>query len=77
MENSLLKGDIMFKFRVIIVLVALVAVAPGISIADMPELVIWGGSGTYEIGSGKEWFAILELRTYDGVTVVMPGGGGK
>ncbi len=70
------KGDIMLKFSSIIVLVTLVVVIPGISIADIPELVIWEGSGTYEIGSGKEWFQLLELRTYDNVTVVMPGGGG-
>jgi hypothetical protein len=67
----------MRKLRIISLVAILTSALAGNSIADIPELVIWEGSGTYEIGSGKDWFAILELRTYDNVTVVMPGGGGK
>jgi hypothetical protein len=47
----------------------------GNSIAGAPNLV-WDGNGTYEIGSGKEWFQISELRTYDEVTVKTYAGGG-
>jgi hypothetical protein len=67
----------MRKLRIISLAAFLILALAGNSIADLPELVIWEGNGTYEIGSGKEWFVILELRTYDTVKVIMPGGGGK
>jgi len=48
---------------------------PKNSIAGAPNLV-WEGNGTYEIGEGKDWLHISELRTYDDVTVTMYEGGG-
>lgn len=54
-------------------MILLFALLPENSIA---ALVIWDGNGVYEIGSGKDWFWISELRTYDDVTVTIYEGGG-
>ncbi len=62
--------------KTIIALILLILSVLENSFADVPELVIWEGDGTYEIGSGEDWFQIIELRTYDEVTVIMPEGGG-
>jgi hypothetical protein len=53
--------------------ILLIAALPDVPYALSEE---WHGSGTYEIGSGKDWFWISELRTYDDVTVIMYEGGG-
>jgi hypothetical protein len=37
--------------------------------------VVWT-EGHHEIGTGKEYFQIVNLWTYNDVTVTMPGGGG-
>jgi len=61
------KGIIMYKLQEIISLVLLFTVLPTISNADP---VIWT-SGSYEIRSNNEWYHIIELQTYNDVTVKM------
>ena len=76
MKTHFCKGDIMLKLQTISLTAILISTLAGNLIADIPALVVWNGNDTYEIGSGKDWFQLLELRTYDNVNVVMPGGGG-
>ncbi|MGD0077667.1 MAG: PEP-CTERM sorting domain-containing protein [Sedimentisphaerales bacterium] len=57
----------MYKLQAIISLILLFAALPVISNADP---VIWT-SGDYEIRSNNEWYHIIELQTYNDVTVKM------
>lgn len=57
----------MYKIELIISIIIIFAALPSISIA---EPVIWT-SGDYEIRTNSEWYHIIELQTYNDVTVKM------